>query len=147
MKAVVLPETFLRCVKPEDREKLKLGLTAEEFMAKGAAKNERDLQRQIVSLLRLKGIEPNVSRMDKRKTDAVGWPDITFAVGKQHDIYPNAYDGTYACAWEIKHGDGKLSTEQQQMALRLSSKPNCWRHRVIRSVDEAMAELRDMGVA
>ncbi len=53
---------------------------------------------------------------------------------------------TIACAWEVKHGTGELSKEQLQMSIRLQSAPNHWRWREIRSVDQAIAELREMGI-
>jgi hypothetical protein len=125
----VLPENFLRCLKPEDRKAMGQR-TAGEVMANGIAKSEKELQKQLVGLLRLNGIEPNVSAMHKATTHRVGWPDITFA----------AYG--VACAWEVKLPNGQPSMEQVQMVVRLSSPPNSWRHRFIHSVDEALAELR-----
>ena len=130
--SVVLPESFLKCVSPADREKLRLGLTAKEFMAKGAAANERSLQRQIVNLLRLKGIEPIVSAMHKRTSNNLGTPDILFACKG------------VPMAWEVKMPGKDMEPHQQQMALRLMQ--NGWFHRVIRSVDEALEALRAMGV-
>lgn len=138
----VIPQHISRLMSPEDRQAFGKGaMTAEDALARAEIKNERDLQRQIVALLRLKGIEPNVSRMDKRKTDAVGWPDITFAIDYYDDPSYNI-----PCAWEVKFGNGQLSKEQQQMHVRLSTPPNAWRIRVIRSVDEAIAELKYLGL-
>lgn len=51
---------------------------------------------------------------------------------------------TRACAWEIKLPEGKLSPEQE--ALRPKLEANGWSYRIIRSVDEALAELKAMGV-
>lgn len=120
-------------------------------MAKGVATSEKQLQRQIVSLLQLKGIQVNVSRMDKRKTDAVGWPDITFAIESQRELLtiPGKIvsDGTVACAWEVKMPQGKLTPGQEKLATALSRPPNLWRHRVIRSVDQAISELKSMGIS
>jgi len=134
MSNVVLPEAFLKCVDPEDRKRLRLGMTAEEFMAAGREKNERELSKQIVALLRLKGIEPIVSATHRRATNNVGTPDVLFAVGGQ------------ATAWELKTPTGKLRPEQEQMAVRLQSPPNQWRWRLIRSVEQARAELKEMGL-
>lgn len=126
-----------------DREALgKGGMTAEEALARAEVKNERDLQKQIVALLRLKGIEPIISRMDKRTSNNVGTPDILFAI----DVYDDpSYD--VPCAWEVKFGDGKLSVEQQQMHVRMSTPPNSWRIKIIRSVDEALIELKKLNIA
>lgn len=137
----VLPENILKCMRPEDRRKLGQK-TAAEVLAQGEATSEKALQKQIVGLLRLKGIEPIVSRMDRRTSNNIGTPDILFAVDCSSDenIRP------CACAWEIKMPQGKLSREQEQMATKLLMHPNCWCWRVIRSVDMAIAELKEMGV-
>ncbi len=133
--SVVLPESFLRCVAPADRKKLgKAGRTKSECDAVQAEKSERELQKQIVNLLRLKDIEVIASRTDRRTSNNVGTPDLIFAVHGQ------------AHCWELKLPGGKLRAEQEQMALRLQSPLNGWRWRCIRSVDEALAELSEMGV-
>lgn len=106
-------------------------------------KNERELQAQIVAYLRARGIEVNVSRTDKRTTHVKGWPDLTFCVQGSR-CYWETY--TAACAWEIKFGKGKLSPEQEKLAARLTAAPNCWRFRVIRSLDEAREELSELGI-
>lgn len=138
---------------PEARQELGQR-TAAEVMAKGVATSEKQLQRQIVNLLRLKGVECNVSAMHKRKTDRVGWPDITFCIytlapqiiGDRPSQYlPQAWQ-TFPCAWEIKMPQGKLTKGQEAMKALLTSGVNGWRHRVIRSVDEALAELTAMGL-
>lgn len=142
MKATVLPENMLRCMSAKDRQELGQK-TASEILEAGEAKSERELQKQIVGLLRLKGIEVNVSRTDKRKTDRVGWPDITFAVSQ---IKSTGSMLTHACLWEIKMPRGQLSAEQICCADRLINRPNAWRYRIIRSVYDALRELREMGV-
>ncbi len=127
----VLSDNFLRCLTPEDRKAMGQR-TAEEVMRNGIAKSEKELQKQIVGLLRLNGIEPNVSAMHKATTHRVGWPDITFAAF-----------GT-PCVWEVKLPGGVPTIEQVQMSIRLSSPPNSWRHRFIHSVDEALADLKEI---
>ena len=142
----VLPEKFLRLMSKEDRKSLgKAGMTAEEALAKFVCHSERDLQRTIVQLLRQKGIEPLWHRTDKRSAATVGWPDITFAVQRDWQGVPvYLHRPVIACAWEVKFGNGELSKEQKQMAIRLQSPPNCWRWRCIRSVDDALKELKEM---
>ncbi len=136
----VVPESWLRCMSPEDRKAMgKAGMTAEEAIAKFTAKSEKQLQSQIVNLLRLKGIEVCWHRTDKKSAATVGWPDLTFCV--RIDDYP-----PFPCAWEIKFGDGELSDDQRRMAIRLQSPPNYWQWREVRSVDQALALLRDMGI-
>lgn len=135
----VFPPNILKCMSPADRKALgKAGLTPEEALQKAETKSEKELQSLIVALLRLKGIEPIVSAMNKRTTNNVGLPDILFAVNGRRRFY--------ACAWEIKMPGSKLSWEQVKMAERLEDLPNGWNWRVIRSVDEALEELRRMGI-
>lgn len=144
MKSAVYPFTWLRCMKEEDRKSLgRAGLLPEECAAKVEAKNERQLQGQIVQYLRLHGIEPCWHRTDKKSAATVGWPDITFAIIGQTS---SAWNKIQPVAWEVKFGPGQLSKEQEQMAIRLQSPPNCWRYRVIRSLDEAIKELKEMGI-
>ena len=139
---VVLPPNFLKCMSAVERKKLGPGgLLPEEALAKAAIKNERDLQGKIVNLLRLKGIEPLWHRTDKRSHATIGWPDITFSTCHRG----NGWDDFCPSAWEIKL-EGELSVEQQQMLIRLQTPPNGWRVRVIRSVDEAIDQLKQIGI-
>jgi hypothetical protein len=138
------PPTWLKMMKPEDRASLgKAGLLPEEIAAKTEVKNERQLQSQIIQYLRLKGVEPLWHRTDKKSAATIGWPDITFAIYTEICI---GYPVANACAYEVKFGEGKLSKEQEQMHLRLSSPPNCWRIRVIRSLDEVIEDVQEMGI-
>jgi hypothetical protein len=134
----------LRRMSAADRASLgKAGLTRADCEALCEAKNERELQKQIVSYLRLQGIEVNVSRTDKRTTHKKGWPDLTFAIIFRVNGYRSEW---IPCAWEIKFGNGKLSPEQEKLATTLTSPPNGWRFRVIRSLDEARGELWKLGI-
>src|ERR1043165_8946289 len=117
-KATVLPNNYLKCLSAKDRKALgKAGLTAEEAIAAYEAKSERELQRQIVSLLRLKGIEPIVSRMDKRTSNNIGTPDILFAVIGSYRASDTA------CAWEVKLPGRDLSEDQERMKIRMTEPP------------------------
>ena len=142
----VLPEKILRRMSVADRKTLgNAGQTRADCDEIAQAKNERELQKQIVNYLRLHGIEVNVSRTDKRTTHRKGWPDITFAASvdvKSHRIF----NFDVACAWEIKFGKGKLSPEQEKLAKTLTTPPNCWRFRVIRSLEQAREELEELGI-
>lgn len=142
MKATQLSDAMIRCIAPAERKKMKLK-TAEEAIAAVEIKSEKQLQKQIIALLNLKGIEVNVSRMDKRKTDRVGWPDLTFSI--TGDL--RAWEwGSESLAWEVKLPRQKLTKEQQDMFDKLSASPNGWTCEVIHSVDEAIAKLEAMGV-
>lgn len=135
----VLPEAWLKLMSPEDRKAIGQ-MSAEEAMTAFTAKTERKLQSQIVNLLRLKGIEVCWHRTDKKSAATVGWPDLTFCAVSHDSVW------LYPCAWEIKLPGGKLSNEQEQIAIRLQQPPNGWVYKVIRSVDEALKELKAMGV-
>lgn len=142
----VIPQNIAKLMSPEDRKAFGKGaLTAEDALAKAEVTNERELQKQIVGLLRLKGIEPIVSRMDKRTSNNLGTPDIIFAVvGVANEAVCD--DPIFACAFECKFAKSALSLDQQCMAVRMSTPPNGWRIKTIRSVDEAIAELKEMGI-
>ncbi len=134
-------------MRPEDRKALgKSGLLPEEALAKMEIKRELDLQKQIVGLLRIKGIEPIVSRFGKKTTNNIGTPDIIFAIVREVEAPVFNLLDVVACGWEIKMPGGKSSLEQEQMALRLSVPPNAWRYRIITSFDQALKELREMGI-
>lgn len=106
------------------------GRAAEEVAAIPTAyMSEKDLQRQIVKVIRLHGIEVLVHRMDRKTGATVGWPDITFCVNGQGYL------------WEIKTGAGRLSLEQERLMDKLSQPPDSWKVKVIRSVQEAIYEL------
>lgn len=149
----VLPDAILRRMSAADRKAIgKAGLTKDDCEALAQAKNERELQKLIVNWLQLQGVEVNVSRMDKRKTDRKGWPDLTFSVWVKEQVlvglgFPDwqTRRHTVSCAWEVKFGNGKLSHEQEVMSVKLTAYPNGWRFRIIRSLDEAKNELRRLG--
>jgi hypothetical protein len=99
--------------------------------AKEEVKSERQLQEQICALLRNRGIVFQRSRMDRKTTGTVGWPDISFAFnGIPH-------------AWEIKTATGKLSEEQSRCIEAM--RKNGWNVQIIRSLDVALNKLRLMG--
>lgn len=115
-------------------------MTAEECLTRAEVKNERDLQRQIVGLLRLKGVEPIVSRMDRKTSNNLGTPDILFCVKSK------PWDIPIAVGLECKFGSGKLSLEQEKMHETMMAMPNAWRVVVVRSVDEVLAILEELGL-
>lgn len=142
----ILPDAFLRCIDSSERKKIAVGqLTAEEALSKAEIRNERDLQKQILALLRLHGIEPLCPTFGKKTRMAVGWPDITFSVCKRISNDKLNLEFIYACAWELKH-NGELSVEQKKMHVRLSTPPNAWKIKIIRNVQEAVEELRKLGI-
>lgn len=137
MDARLLPDYLVRLISPQDR--LRLGLkTKEEMTKKLEAKNERQLQRQIVDYLRLRNIEVVWHATHKKSTATKGTPDILFAV--MSNGFP------MACAYEIKFGSGAETREQSDMHVRMTTRPNAWRVRVIRNFIEVVDDLREMGL-
>lgn len=139
-----LPERMLRLMSVQDRASIGQKTKA-EVLEQGEVKSERQLQGMIVNLLRLRGIEPLWHRCDKKGRATVGWPDITFAVQTGRYTYNNEprFTQSIPCCWEVKL-NGKLSEDQRKMMETLVL--GGWRWRLIRSVDEARLELKNMGV-
>ncbi len=136
MKIVgAIPNHILRQMPQEERDALgKRGQTYEEAQIKLAAREEKELQRQVAALLRLHNIEADFSAMHKRTTRKVGWPDATFAANG------------VACAFEMKRPGEKLRPEQEELRAKLIAAPNGWRYYVIHSVAEAVDALRQLQV-
>jgi hypothetical protein len=137
MKVTALNDNMLRLMNPEDRKSMGLRTKA-EVLARGIIKAERDLQKQIASLLGLREIVYCWHRMDRKSTATVGWFDFTFAV--RMGVL------TIACGWECKLPGKELRPEQAKLKQDAASWPNGWRVRVIHSLDEAITELKELGV-
>jgi len=137
MDARLLTDKQIGMISEADRKLLGIA-TMEEKMKKMEAKNERELQRQIVQYLRLRGIEAIWHATNKKSTATIGTPDILFAV--------RANGIPMAIAFEIKFGTGTLSREQSDMCFRMQAAPNAWTVRVIRSFIEVVDFLRDLNV-
>jgi len=110
----------------------------EQLPTKAEIKSEKELQDQIANLLSLNGIIACRHRTDQKTTCNVGWPDFTFAVESGLRSIP--------CAWEIKLPGGKLDPEQMKVMIRMMEPPNAWVYKVITSVDEALMELKKLGL-
>jgi hypothetical protein len=100
------------------------------------------LQSQITKLLDRLRIVYVRSRTDKRSTTQPGTPDFIFSV------WGKGVHGwcVVACAWEVKLPKGKLRPDQEKMRLRMVTPPNTWRYSVITSLDEAISELKAIGI-
>lgn len=149
--ARALPEHILKMISPADRAEIGKGATlSEEAIAKYEAKAESDLQKQILALLEgHRGIVVIYSRMDRKATTPLGTPDFLFAVTGREPVEPGAESGretTFACAWECKTATGKLDQEQEKFRDKMTAPPNNWTWRLIRSVEQALTELRAMGL-
>jgi hypothetical protein len=139
----VLPESFLRCMRPKDRAELgRAGQLQVEVDAKAEVKSERDLQRLIDQYLRLRGVVPIRSRMDRKTSNNVGTPDFLFAVrGRRWDGGDQRVIETVACAFEVKLPGKKLDPEQEKMRVAMTKPPNGWHYHVVHSVEEVKAIL------
>lgn len=124
-----LPNHILKLMRPEDRARLgKAGMTAEEGQAAHVARSERELQNQLVNLLRLNGVNFVINQRFGVKTTAPkGTPDILFA-----------YRGK-ACAWEVKLEGEKPRPEQDRALMEMTA--DGWLCAVVRSYDEGRAFL------
>jgi hypothetical protein len=145
---LALTDKIVRMIGKADRQKFGLR-TLDEVAAQSEVKSERELHKQVANLLRLRGIEFVESRMDRKTTNQVGTPDFLFAI--QHKPKPDGSTASLlnwavACGWEIKMPNKKLDVEQEKMFERMPVQPNGWRCCVISSVDQALEELKRLGV-
>lgn len=131
-----LTDKQLGMISPRDRRG---HLTATEATDKQVSRREKELQSQVVGMLRRNGIYPIVNRFGKKTTTNVGCPDILFAVNGR-------FVGTFALAWEFKIPPNDLSSAQLRLRVEMTRKPNAWTHSVIISYDQAVAELKALGI-
>lgn len=110
------------CQETRTKNKTRVKSRSEEVLS------ERELQKQVGQLLRLKGVWFDVQRMDKKTRGVVGRPDFLFA-----------WQGR-PCAFEFKVGYNQLSSEQS--ATIETMKAQGWRVAVIRSTQEAFEFLK-----
>lgn len=130
MKITDLTDSQKLLMSEADRKSLgKHGITAHEANQAQILRSEKDLHREVRSLLNLNAIPFCEARMDRKSSITVGWPDITFAV-----------DGT-PIAWELKFL-GALSPDQ--VRVKAAMEKHGWKYRVIRSLVEAQEHLRDL---
>lgn len=122
----------------EESSAVQLSRNPLQLESKEEIKSEKQLQEQIASLLRNRGIVFQRSRMDRKTTGTVGIPDFLFALR----TYPGQQFGR-PCAFEVKMPTGKLSDEQARCIARMTD--NGWDVRIIHSVSEALQALNEMG--
>ena len=139
-----LPNAFLSRMAKADRAPLgKAGVTMQEIETKHAFRREKELQERCVAMLRLRNIVVNVSRMDKRKTDKTGWPDLTFSYPpnpkpetqnqKRHGI---------PCAIECKLPGCHPTPEQVKVMAQMLD--NGWFVRVVTSEEQMLEVLKTL---
>jgi hypothetical protein len=126
-----LPEHILRMIDFAERQKLGREFrTFEEMQLAAERYTERKLHAQIRNLLSLNALIFFESRMDRRTTQRKGAPDFLFA------------KNGVPVAWECKTGKSKLRPEQEEMLEAM--KKNGWHTKVIRSLQEAADDLREI---
>jgi hypothetical protein len=127
----VIPEHIRRKMRPEDRQPLgKAAMTMPEITAKAAVKLEKKLQEEIAGYLRMRGVTFGYSRMDKRTSYTVGWPDFTLVINGR------------ACFLEVKR-PGKKPTEEQEKIMDglLAAGASV---RVVHSLAEAIEAFKEL---
>src|SRR4051812_44938736 len=116
-----LNERQLRMIALKDRKGV---LTSEEATAKQIAKLEKELQSQVIGLLRRCGINPIVNRFGKKTTTNKGCPDTLFAVCWKQDDWSTGTivkrSGTVACAWEFKVPPNDLTKDQLRLRVEMT---------------------------
>ncbi len=130
----VLPDNILRRLPPEERARLgKSGRLSEEAIAEEKSKNEKEFQQKCVELMAQRGITVNRSRMDRKKTDVVGWPDLTFCyrTGTPAIAFP--------CAVECKMPGEEPEPHQKDMMEKLANEG--WQVTTIWTVQDLRAFL------
>lgn len=100
----------------------KLGFTMEELILRDRAKNEKQLQNNIVRLLGLHGVVAIRQRMDKKSNVVVGCPDILCAI-----------HGT-PCAFEAKMPGEKPTKDQYDIQEKM--RLNGWRVFLVHDLHE-----------
>lgn len=145
-----LPDSVLRLMDPAIRASLgKHYRTWDEIQQKALMDTERKLHHDIENLLRLKNVCYFHSRTDRKTTRPKGEPDFLLSVLMQKltkSDPTNVVPVTVAIALEVKLPGKKLSPEQEEMFRRMTAFPNGWMCRVVHSVDDVLAILKDLGV-
>ena len=132
--STLLPDHILRRMSAADRKQLgAAGITADEALARAAARTERELQDLIAALLRLRGIDYCQPSPVKKSGITIGWPDFTFC----HHGVP--------IVLEVKTATGTLRPEQAALHPRLAAQG--WRVHVVRTVAEVKAILDAIDLA
>jgi hypothetical protein len=125
----VLPNSFLRCMSPEDRASLgKADQTFEGACEKGELKSEKELQRLIANWLTINEIYFVRQRMDKKSNLREGTPDFLVC-----------FKGQFI-ALEVKVG-GNHPTPEQERELQ-AVRDSGGKAFPVRSLDEVRTILK-----
>jgi hypothetical protein len=128
---------LMRMISPADRRSLGLRTAAETFR-RGVEKAEKKLQNDIAGLLRRRGIWFIWHGLHKKSTATAGTPDFVFAT--RFGVL------TVASGWECKLPGENLSPDQATARRDMTRGFNAWRYRIIHTYDEALDELRELGL-
>lgn len=133
-----VPANITACMSPDDQRAFSpTRRTPEETREAAAAKDEREIQRQVANYLRLLRVPFNQDAMNKRRTGTLGWPDFTFPYRGRCDARARFV------AWEVKPvWSQKLRPEQSAVAEAIKATGAEWR--LITSVADAQAHLREI---
>lgn len=126
----ILPQNVVNCMSPEDR--LLIGRkSVGELRYLATVRDERALQKQVASYLRLLNVWFAQSRMDRRTSNTVGTPDFVFCYNR------------HFVAWEVKCPRSQnLRPEQAKARDGIIAQGGEWR--LITSLAEAQAHLREL---
>jgi hypothetical protein len=114
----------------EERQRLgKAGMLPEESLARAEVKLEKELQRDIGNVLRLRDIFFGCQRMDRKSNIVEGYPDFWFVYRKK------------PIALEVKVGANKQTPKQVEAQRRMEA--DGWRYKVVRSIQEVMEVLNE----
>lgn len=143
-----IPDKIAKMMRPADRKEIGKGATTlDEAITKEEKRAERLLQKQLLAILEAhRRIVVIYSRMDRKTTTPLGTPDLIFAVDGYVERTGTRYRWTYACAWECKTLAGEQTKDQVEMEQKMTTPPNAWTYRIIRSVQQARDELSKMGL-
>lgn len=131
MKSIskVLPESFLKCMKSEDRKALGQ-MSAGEAVTAFTDTSERELQKLIYAELTRREIPFVWSRMNRPARAFKGQPDFICCIG-----------GHFTC-FECKTATGTLSEEQKR--YREAVVRNGGLFYTVRSLDEVVSALKEI---
>jgi len=132
----MIPQHIIDRMNAEDRAALGQRSSA-EARANAIAKDERELQKQIASYLRLLKLWHVQSRMDRKTSNTVGTPDFLFPYKGKND------ERARWVAWEIKcPWSPSLRPEQAHARDQILAQGGEWK--LVTSLAEAQAHLREI---
>lgn len=131
LNSACLPEHVRRLMPQEAKRDLgRAAETMPEIQARQAVKLEKELHAQFEQWLRMKGIPFGTSRMDRKSSFSVGWPDYTLCINGR------------AVFCELKCGANDLDPDQ--IAVRNALVAAGAVYRVCRSLLECIETVREV---